>query len=577
MDASLPIVPTATLPTLSVRNGGAGATPFSQIPVVISKAEYIELHHQARYWKAQHLRATREIARLQQDLQCQAAQIKDLQARLFDKKSEKGHPAKSEADPARASGCTRGQQRNAPGHGRTPCPSLPVREESLDVAVNAQSCPKCALPLKRCEALDEVSEIKEIEVQAYIRRAHRRSYLRSCQCPETPVIVTAPPPIRLLPRSPYGISFWVQVILAKYYYGQPTHRQLQDLRDQGLPVSPGTVAGGLQAIAPLFEPLSEAFYCRQMSEPLFHGDETRWEVFVALEGKVGSRWYLWVFRSASVIFYSLDPSRSAAIPGAHFAGLQGERAILVCDRYSAYKKLARLSDSILLAFCWAHVRRDFLEAGRSMTELEDWALDWKERIGSLYHLNGLRLDEWQPDRPLAQQSAAFQAHHQALATTLEGIEAEAAQLTAPEPKRLMPPEATALSRGARQKQRTIAQSLLDHWDGLRLFLDHPEVPMDNNLAENAIRGPVTGRKNYYGSGSLWSAALAATLFTLFQTLALWGIPVRRWLNDYLQACAHNGGRPPEDITPFLPWSLAEVPRSAPSRPPAVVVKPPDTS
>ena len=43
--------------------------------------------------------------------------------------------------------------------------------------------------------------------------------------------------------------------------------------------------------------------------------------------------------------------------------------------------------------------------------------------------------------------------------------------------------------------------------------------MDNNLAENAIRGPVTGRKNYYGSGSLWSAALAATLFTLFQTLA----------------------------------------------------------
>ena len=150
MDASLPIVPTATLPMPSVRNGGEGATPFSQIPVVISKAEYIELRHQARYWKAQHLRATREIARLKQELQCQAAQIKDLQARLFDKKSEKGCPAKSEADPARASGRTRGHQRNAPGHGRTPCPSLPVREESLDVAVNAQSCPKCGLPLKRC-------------------------------------------------------------------------------------------------------------------------------------------------------------------------------------------------------------------------------------------------------------------------------------------------------------------------------------------------------------------------------------------------------------------------------------------
>ena len=76
MDASLPIVPTATLPIPSVRNGGEGATPFSQIPVVISKAEYIELRHQARYWKAQHLRATREITRLKQELQCQAAQIK---------------------------------------------------------------------------------------------------------------------------------------------------------------------------------------------------------------------------------------------------------------------------------------------------------------------------------------------------------------------------------------------------------------------------------------------------------------------------------------------------------------------
>jgi transposase len=43
-------------------------------------------------------------------------------------------------------------------------------------------------------------------------------------------------------------------------------------------------------------------YCQQMSEPLFHNDETRWEVFVELEGKVGTRWYLWVTRSPSVIF-----------------------------------------------------------------------------------------------------------------------------------------------------------------------------------------------------------------------------------------------------------------------------------
>lgn len=147
------------------------------------------------------------------------------------------------------------------------------------------------------------------------------------------------------------------MLLGKYRYGQPSNRLLQDLADQGLPVSPGTLAGGLQRLAGLFEPVLEALYCKQMSETLFHNDETRWEVFVELEGKVGTRWYPWLTRSASVVFYCIDPSRSAAVPGAHFAGLQGERAIIVCDRYSAYKKLARLAENILLAFCWMDAAR----------------------------------------------------------------------------------------------------------------------------------------------------------------------------------------------------------------------------
>ena len=55
------------------------------------------------------------------------------------------------------------------------------------------------------------------------------------------------------------------------------------------------------------------------------------------------------------------------MPGAHFAGLQAEKVIVVCDRYSAYKNLARLAENILLPFCWAHVRRDFLDAGRAFS------------------------------------------------------------------------------------------------------------------------------------------------------------------------------------------------------------------
>ncbi len=90
-----------------------------------------------------------------------------------------------------------------------------------------------------------------------------------------------------------------------------------------------------------------------------------------------------------------------------------------------------------------------------------------------------------------------------------------------------------------------------------MFVEHPEVPLDNNAAERAERGPVVGRKNYYGSGAVWSGRLAAILFSLFQTLALWDINPRLWLTAYLQACAEAGGRAPAQPEALLPWNLSE--------------------
>jgi transposase len=107
----------------------------------------------------------------------------------------------------------------------------------------------------------------------------------------------------------------------------------------------------------------------------------------------------------------------------------------------------------------------------------------------------------------------------------------------------------------------LSTSLLEHWAGLRVFVEHPEVPMDNNRAESSIRTPVNGRKSYYGSGSIWSAELAAMLFSILQTLLLWGINPRHWLACYLHACAENGAQAPRDIEPFLPWSMDEARRS----------------
>ncbi len=550
--------------------------PFSQEWVTITKEEHIELIHRASYWEAQYRQLKQKFAKAEAESQRKDAKIKDLQNRLFGKKSEKQGAAKSEKGDNPAAERKRGQQPGRGGHGRTPRPALPVVAEVRDLAEDKRQCSCCGLPYLPKPGLDEYNDVIEVEVKAHTRRIHRPAYVRSpgCCCPGTAAVITTAPPPRLIARSPYHVSFWVEVLLSKYRYAQPTHRYLQDLSDRALPVSPGTVAGGLQAIAPLFDPIMEGLYQKQMTETLFHNDETRWEVFVELADKVGTRWYLWVTRSESVVFFVLDPSRSAAVPGAHFAGLQNERVIIVCDRYSAYKKLARLSDAILLAFCWAHVRRDFLNAGRGYKELEAWALEWKERIGALYHHNRLRLAHWDSERRLDQPSEVFDQHHQAVQALLHEMHQEATRLSGEDES--LDEQTPSLSKCARQQQRKVSQSLLDHWSGLSLFVNDPQVPLDNNLAENTIRGPVNGRKNYYGSGSLWSAQLAAALFSIFKTLELWGINPRHWLSAYLGACADNAAKAPTDITPYLPWEMNQARRDELSRP-ASSITVPDTS
>lgn len=83
------------------------------------------------------------------------------------------------------------------------------------------------------------------------------------------------------------------------------------------------------------------------------------------------------------------------------------------------------------------------------------------------------------------------------------------------------------------------------------------MTLSNNIAERQLRNPIIGRKNYYGSGSTWSAELAVMLFSIFDTLKILKINPRDWLILYLQACVKNGGDPPDNIKEFLPWNIVE--------------------
>jgi len=110
-----------------------------------------------------------------------------------------------------------------------------------------------------------------------------------------------------------------------------------------------------------------------MSESRFFAYETRWSVFEKVDDKTGTRWWFWLVISPSVCYYILAPGRGADVIKGHFDGLHPSvtRAFLMCDRFSSYKCMEKQLDAITLAFCWAHVRRDFIKAARSYDEEKD--------------------------------------------------------------------------------------------------------------------------------------------------------------------------------------------------------------
>ncbi|MBK6972827.1 MAG: hypothetical protein IPH26_07665 [Sterolibacteriaceae bacterium] len=202
---------TVQLPCSSAARGEAKSTPFGDVFVTLSKQEHIELVWAAKYWKMEHGRAAaraeprggvpgaiptsraaaqaREAALLC-ELEAAQAKIRDLQQRLFARKSERGSLIDDKHRGAPVGSRRRGQQRGAPGHGRSRQAHLPLRTE--DIELESALCPACGEPLGAFAGTEDC-EVVEVEVRAYRRLIRRRRYRRTCECEALPGIVTAPP------------------------------------------------------------------------------------------------------------------------------------------------------------------------------------------------------------------------------------------------------------------------------------------------------------------------------------------------------------------------------------------------
>lgn len=504
------------------------------------RRENLELRQRAAYWKGMHALALRRIDELKIEVDRLQGENRQLQTQIFGRKSEKsassdrtnsldGEELKEEGSPIRK----RGQQKDRPAPKRRDYSHLPVREELHKLPPEQRQCPRCGKTMTPSDTED--SEQIEIEVKAYRRRIRRRRYQRTCSCSECRRTVTAPPPPKLIPKGRLGVSVWVEILLDKFASHRPTERLLAQWQLLGLDIASGTVTDGLQRLEPLFTPVYEALLSRNAQSAYVQADETRWLVFIVQEGKTGHCWWLWVFVGKDTVVFRLDPHRSHDVPEGHFA--EDARVVLMVDRYSAYKAMAQVKlGHIVLAFCWAHVRRDFVKVGKSWPHLKEWALVWLRHIRDLYRQQRQR-------RTHPAGSAAFAIADASLRQRIAAMQTQAAtELTDP---RLHP------------SCRKVLSSLQEHWTGLTRFVDDLRIPLDNNASERKVRGPAVGRKNYYGSGALWSGRLSAKLFSLFATLSMWKVNVRKWLTWYLQSCAEAGGKAPQDIAAFLPWNLSE--------------------
>jgi hypothetical protein len=123
--------------------------------------------------------------------------------------------------------------------------------------------------------------------------------------------VTAPVPPKPIPKGRFTAVFLARLVYEKYVLGLPLHRIVRSLAAAGLDVAEGTLCGVLKDVHALLAPLETAIAARNAAAGHVHADETGWRVFERVEGKDGTRWWLWVFAAADTVVFRMDVRREA--------------------------------------------------------------------------------------------------------------------------------------------------------------------------------------------------------------------------------------------------------------------------
>jgi transposase len=489
-------------------------TDFDQLKQVT-----LLLHKENQRLHQKLVKLTRELATLRgENAQRRLAlEIGQLQAQMDAVQRQLGKVSEKRGAGEQAAGEDKPRQR---GHGPRPQPKLALEEQIHELPANDRSCPACSGQLEPMgDQFEDTEEVTVVRRQFKLITHRRRKY--RCRC--NGAVVTAPGPQGHLvcPGGRYSVEFAVEVAVDKYQHHLPLDRQRRMMQQQGLLIDTQTLWDQLFALYGHLKPSYEALLARILSRAQVGADETWWRL---MECKGSKKWWDWCLATDDAVYHRIHPSRSAEVVEQLLAGYQG---VVMSDGFAAYETLVRAGPAkYRQAHCWAHVRRKFIELEPLYPEVCGEVLDL---IGQLYGI-----EKTVPDTA---DSAELR---------LKVRDTQSRQVV----QRIR--DWAIRQRSSPQSGLRKAIDYMFHlWPGLTRFLDDPEITLDNNGTERALRGVVLGRKNHFGSRSERGTRAAALFYSLIETAKLCGVEPRDYLLQVARVAIDTPGSVllPHDLVP----------------------------
>lgn len=356
-------------------------------------------------------------------------------------------------------------------------------------------------------------------------------------------IIKVDRPKDLLRNSLLTPSLAASIMNAKYVNGLPLYRISQEFLRNDIHISRQVMANWMIQCADRY--LGILYYRLHKEMYRFHvlqADET--PVMVTKDGRpANSKSYMWIYRTGKsytdtpVILYEYQRTRKSDHPEEFLKDFKG---IMVCDGYSAYRKLDRKNPDIIFAGCWSHARRRFTEALKALPKTAQKnakeTVDYEavSRIAAIYHL-----DNQMEGQPAKVRKMYRQANIRPL---VEAFFAWAKEIQSK----------NQLSRG---KTLDGINYCINQEASLKAFLEDGDIPMDNNATESALRSFCLHKHTWKLIDSLDGANASAIIYSITETAKANNLNPFRYLEYVLTVLKdHQDDRDYGFIDDILPWS-----------------------